>query len=324
LPEEIIRVEGLSTCFYTEEGVVKALDDVSFSIGKGEILGLVGETGCGKSVTATSILRLIPSPPGRIVSGKILFGGKDLLRISEAEMRRIRGKGISMIFQDPMSSLNPVLRVGFQVLEAILAHEQVVIQKGIDRVIEMFRRVNIPDPEETTKRYPHQFSGGMRQRTMIAMALCSSPKLLIADEPTTALDVSIQAQILSLIKKLQTDLSSSILLISHDLGVIATMAQKVAIMYAGNIVEHGKAEDIFGKPLHPYTKGLLGAIPKLDRDEEWLEMIEGTLPDMIDPPSGCKFHPRCSLSSLRCQQEKPAMTEIENGHRVACYEYRRN
>lgn len=324
MPEEIIRVEGLSTYFYTEEGVVKALDDVSFSIGKGEILGLVGETGCGKSVTATSILRLIPSPPGRIVSGKILFGGKDLLRISEAEMRRIRGKGISMIFQDPMSSLNPVLRVGFQVLEAILAHEQVVIQKGIDRVIEMFRRVNIPDPEETTKRYPHQFSGGMRQRTMIAMALCSSPKLLIADEPTTALDVSIQAQILSLIKKLQTDLSSSILLISHDLGVIATMAQKVAIMYAGNIVEHGKAEDIFGKPLHPYTKGLLGAIPKLDRDEEWLEMIEGTLPDMIDPPSGCKFHPRCSLSSLRCQQDKPAMTEIESGHRVACYEYRRN
>lgn len=320
--EEIIRVEGLSTHFYTEEGVVKALDDVSFSIGKGEILGLVGETGCGKSVTASSILRLIPSPPGRIVSGKIVFEGKDLLDLSEVEMRKIRGKEISMIFQDPMSSLNPVLRVGFQVLEAILAHEQVAIQKGVDRVIELFKRVNIPDPEETTKRYPHQFSGGMRQRAMIAMALSSNPKLLIADEPTTALDVSIQAQILSLIKKLQTDLSSSILLISHDLGVIATMAQKVAIMYAGNIVECGRAEHIFGKPFHPYTKGLLGAIPKLDRDEEWLEMIEGTLPDMTHPPPGCKFHPRCSSSSSRCQRSKPAMTEIEDGHQVACHEYR--
>lgn len=324
MPEEIIRVDGLTLWFHTDEGVVEAVDDVSFSIAKGEILGLVGETGCGKSVTAASILRLIPSPPGKIIRGKILFDGKDLLQISEEDIRKVRGKEISMIFQDPMSSLNPVLTVGFQILEAMLTHQKITVQRGINKVIELFKKVNIPDPKETIYRYPHQFSGGMRQRAMIAMALSSNPKLLIADEPTTALDVSIQAQILSLIKKLQRDFSSSILLISHDLGVIATMAQRVAIMYAGNIIEYGSVEEIFCKPFHPYTKGLLSAIPRLDKDEEWLGVIKGSLPDMIHPPSGCKFNPRCSLCMPICQQEKPKMIEIESGHQVACHEYTRS
>jgi len=321
--KELLRVEGLTTHFYTEEGVVKALDGVTFSIEEGEIMGLVGETGCGKSVTATSIMRLIPSPPGRIVSGRILFEGKNLLELSESEMRGVRGKEIAMIFQDPMSSLNPVLRVGFQVLEAIMTHSRVTFQEGMRRVKEIFGRVNIPDVDESVNKYPHQFSGGMRQRVMIAMALSMQPKLLIADEPTTALDVSIQAQILSLIKRLQREFSTSVLLISHDLGVIATMAQKVGVMYAGSIIEYGSVEEIFNNPLHPYTKGLLNAIPRLDSDREWLEVIPGSVPNLIYPPSGCRFHPRCPLAREECVQEKPSLVEVERGHMVACHEYNR-
>ena len=321
MDEELLRVSNLTTHFYTEEGIVKALDGVSFSIKKGEILGLVGETGCGKSVTATSIMRLIPMPPGKIVEGEIIFNGKNLLDLSDEEMRKIRGKDISMIFQDPMSSLNPVLKVGFQVLEAILAHTPIQIKEGMLRVIDLFKKVNIPDPEQSVVRYPHQFSGGMRQRVMIAMALSGKPKLLIADEPTTALDVSIQAQILTLIKQLQKEFNTSVLLISHDLGVIATMAQKVAVMYAGRIVEYGKVDQIFNNPLHPYTKGLLNAIPDLDEDREWLEVIPGSVPNLIYPPPGCRFHPRCAYVKDICKKEKPPLIEVEEGHKVACYEY---
>ncbi len=321
--KELLRVEDLTTHFYTEEGIVKALDGVSFSIEEGEIMGLVGETGCGKSVTATSIMRLIPSPPGKIVSGRILFEGRNLLELSEAEMRSVRGKEIAMIFQDPMSSLNPVLRVGFQVLEAIITHSRVTVEEGMRRVREIFARVNIPDVDESVSKYPHQFSGGMRQRVMIAMALSMQPKLLIADEPTTALDVSIQAQILSLIKKLQREFSTSVLLISHDLGVIATMAQKVGVMYAGSIIEYGSVKEIFNNPLHPYTKGLLNAIPRLDSEKEWLEVIPGSVPNLLYPPSACRFHPRCSVAKDVCMQEKPRLIEVEEGHMVACHEYSR-
>ncbi len=318
--DTLLSVEGLSANFYTEEGIVKALDDVSFSIGKGEVLGLVGESGCGKSVTSACIMKLIPSPPGKIVKGKITFQGQDLLQLSEGSMRELRGKEISMIFQDPMSSLNPVLSVGLQVKEAIRAHQKLCDKDVTEKAVEIFRKVNIPDPEKAISRYPHQYSGGMRQRVMIAMALVSNPKLLIADEPTTALDVSIQAQILLLIKQLQKDFNSSILLISHDLGVIASLAQKVAIMYSGSIVEYGTLADIFSQPLHPYTQGLLGAIPRFDRNIEWLEVIDGTLPNLIDPPPGCKFHPRCSRATEYCTMEKPKMREVQKGHQVCCHE----
>ncbi|WP_024821550.1 ABC transporter ATP-binding protein [Aminobacterium mobile] len=320
--DELLRVEDLTTWFYTEGGIVKALENVSFSIKKGEILGLVGETGCGKSVTSSCIMRLIPSPPGKIMGGRILFGGKDLLQLSSGEMRKIRGKDISMIFQDPMSCLNPVYRVGYQVQEAIqVHHKEMSLTKVIEKVKSLFGEVNIPDPDTAIERYPHQFSGGMKQRVMISMALSSHPKLLIADEPTTALDVSIQAQILSLIKKLQREYGTSILLISHDLGVIASMAQKVAVMYAGSIIEYGAVNDIFNNPLHPYTKGLLGAIPRLDRDQEWLQVIKGTLPNLMHLPEGCKFQARCECARLECSESRPSRVEVEKGHEVACYVY---
>ena len=319
----LLRVENLNAWFYTEEGIVKALENVSFSVGRGEILGLVGETGCGKSVTSACIMRLIPSPPGKIIGGKILFEGEDLAQATPERMRQIRGKDIAMIFQDPMSSLNPVFTVGCQVEEAIRVHNPDMSAAQIHaRAAEMFKKVNIPDPEKSMKRYPHQFSGGMKQRVMIAMALSCNPRMLIADEPTTALDVSIQAQILSLIKDLQKDFGSSIMLISHDLGVIATMAQKVAVMYAGSIIEYGTVRQIFEHPLHPYTQGLLGAIPRLDQAQEYLEVIPGALPNLLHLPEGCKFRARCSLATKRCALARPAAVEAEEGHEVACYEYR--
>jgi oligopeptide/dipeptide ABC transporter ATP-binding protein len=320
--EKILEVKDLSTWFYTEEGIVKALEKVSFSIGQGEILGIVGETGCGKSVTSRSIMGLIPQPPGKIVEGQVLFQGRDLLTLPDDEMRSVRGCDMAMIFQDPMSSLNPVLKVGFQVEEAIKAHGSVSDTEARSRALEMFRKVNIPDPEKSLGRYPHQFSGGMKQRVMIAMALCCNPKLLIADEPTTALDVSIQAQILSLIKALQRDFGSSIMLISHDLGVIATMAQKVAVMYAGSIIEYGTVNDIFDSPLHPYTKGLIGAIPRLDRDQERLDVIKGSLPNLIHLPEGCKFRERCPMAEPICSTARPPRIIDDKGHEVACYAYR--
>ena len=319
----LLRVENLNAWFYTEEGIVKALENVSFSVGRGEILGLVGETGCGKSVTSSCIMRLIPSPPGKIIGGKILFEGEDLAQATPERMRQIRGKDIAMIFQDPMSSLNPVFTVGRQVEEAIRVHNPGMSAAQIhERAAEMFKKVNIPDPERSMKRYPHQFSGGMKQRVMIAMALSCNPRMLIADEPTTALDVSIQAQILSRIKELQKDFGSSIMLISHDLGVIATMAQKVAVMYAGSIIEYGSVRQIFEHPLHPYTQGLLGAIPRLDQAQEYLEVIPGALPNLLHLPEGCKFRARCSRATERCARERPTAVEAEAGPEVACYEYR--
>lgn len=322
MTKKILEVKDLSTWFYTEEGIVKALEDVSFSIEQGEILGIVGETGCGKSVTSRTIMGLIPQPPGRIVGGEVLFEGRDLLKLGDEDMRSIRGKDMAMIFQDPMSSLNPVLKVGFQVMEAIKAHGNVSDREARKRALEMFEKVNIPDPEKSLNRYPHQFSGGMKQRVMIAMALSCNPRLLIADEPTTALDVSIQAQILSLIKGLQRDFGSSIMLISHDLGVIATMAQKVAVMYAGSIIEYGAVRDIFESPSHPYTKGLLGAIPRLDRDQESLDVIKGALPDLINLPEGCKFRERCPVAEPLCATARPPRLKVKEGHEVACYAYR--
>jgi oligopeptide/dipeptide ABC transporter ATP-binding protein len=319
--DTILDVRDLSTWFYTEEGIVKAIESVSFSLKRGELLGIVGETGCGKSVTASSIMRLIPQPPGKIVGGEVRLEDRDLLRLGEHEMLRIRGSEIAMIFQDPTSYLNPVLTVGFQVMEAVMAHGGVSQQQAKDRAVEMFWKVNLPDPEKSLGRYPHQFSGGMKQRVMIAMALANNPKLLIADEPTTALDVSIQAQILSLIKEMQEEVGSSVIIISHDLGVIATMAEKVAVMYAGGIVEYGMVADIFDKPLHPYTRGLIGAIPRLDRDQEYLEIIPGNLPNLLDLPAGCKFRERCPIAMDVCAEVRPPVIEVEEGHEVACHAY---
>lgn len=316
----ILSVNNLTVHFHTEEGVIKAIEDVSFSIEEGEILGLVGETGCGKSVTALSIMGLVPTPPGKIFGGKIEFDGRNLLTLSEEEMRKLRGKDMSMIFQDPMSSLNPVFTAGFQVEEAIAAHEPEVSKRNLlSRVTDLFRKVNISDPEKSVHKYPHMLSGGMKQRVMIAMGLSCGPKLIIADEPTTALDVSIQAQILTLVRRLQKEEGSSVLLISHDLGVIAVMAQKVAVMYAGNIVEYSAVSSLFENPRHPYTKGLLGAIPRLDRDRKRLVVIPGTLPDLLNLPEGCKFRERCSEVLPICALERPLPREIEPGHEVACH-----
>ncbi len=316
----LLSVRGLTAHFHTEAGIVKALEDISFSIAAGEVLGLVGETGCGKSVTASCIMRLIPMPPGRIVSGEILFDGRNILALPDDEMRRMRGHDMAMIFQDPMSSLNPVFTTGYQVGEAIVTHEPQISRKTLlGRVLDLFRKVNIADPETSVNRYPHMMSGGMKQRVMIAMALSCGPKLLIADEPTTALDVSIQAQILTLIRRLRREEGSSVLLISHDLGVIASMADRVAVMYAGSIAEISRVKDLFDAPQHPYTKGLLGAIPRLDRDQGRLAVIPGTLPNLMDLPRGCKFRERCAEALPVCAEERPVLTEIRPGHEVACH-----
>ncbi|MDR1979301.1 MAG: ABC transporter ATP-binding protein [Synergistaceae bacterium] len=323
MDSELLSVKNLSVAFNTDEGVVQALSDVTFSLRRGEILGLVGETGSGKSVTSAAIMRLIPSPPGRVTGGVVRFENRNLLELSPDEMRAVRGDAISMIFQDPASSLNPVMTVGAQVEESIRAHSFLTAKEAQSRVVEMFEKVNIPDAIKSMKRFPHQFSGGMKQRVMIAMALACNPRVLIADEPTTALDVSIQAQILSLIKKLQQDLGSSILLISHDLGVIATMAQNVAVMYAGSIVEYGDTKTIFEAPMHPYTQGLLNAIPRLDVDRDSLAVIPGALPDLLNPPEGCKFSPRCPIARDVCGQGPPVSRTITAGHEVACHEYSR-
>ena len=316
----LLSVSNLTVHFHTEAGVVRALEDISFSIAPGEILGLVGETGCGKSVTASCVMRLIPTPPGRIVSGEILFDGRDILSMSDEEVRLMRGRDMAMIFQDPMSSLNPVFTTGFQVGEAIVTHEPSIAREPLRaRVLDLFRKVNIADPETSVNRYPHMMSGGMKQRVMIAMALSCGPKLLIADEPTTALDVSIQAQILTLIRRLQREEGSSVLLISHDLGVIASMADRVTVMYAGSIAETARVRDLFDDPQHPYTRGLLGAIPRLDRDQGRLTVIPGTLPNLMNLPQGCKFRERCAEALPVCAAERPLLTEIRPGHEAACH-----
>jgi len=317
--ERLLAVDGLTTRFFTEEGVSYAVEDVSFAIPRGGTVALVGESGCGKTVTALSILRLVPDPPGRIVAGTVSMGGADLLHLPDNAMRAVRGNRISMIFQEPMTSLNPVFTVGDQILEALRLHTDVGRDEGRRRTIEMLRKVGIPDPERRLDEYPHQMSGGMRQRVMIAMALVCGPELLIADEPTTALDVTIQAQILDLLRDLQADLGMSVLLITHDLGVVAEMAQHVAVMYLGRIVEEADIRDLFDRPLHPYTVGLFRSRPTLQH-RRTLATIPGLVPSPMAVPSGCPFHPRCPLSDGdRCVRERPPLETREGAHPAACW-----
>jgi len=320
--EKLIDVNDLSTYFYTEEGVVKAVDGVSFEIYPGETLGIVGESGCGKSVTSLSIMRLIESPPGKIVSGEIMYDGKDLTEQTQRKMRKIRGNEISMIFQEPMTSLNPVYTVGDQISEAILIHNDVNKKEAREQSIDMLRKVGIPLPEQRVDEFPHQLSGGMRQRVMIAMALSCDPNLLIADEPTTALDVTIQAQILELMNDLKARFGMAIMMITHDLGVIAEVSDRVAVMYAGKIVEYTDVETLFADPKHPYTWGLMSSIPRLEKELDRLEAIPGIVPNPLDFPEGCKYHTRCPLADDKCRAEEPEIEELEAGHHVACWHYK--
>jgi len=315
----IIEINELSTYFFTYEGVVKALERVDLMIWPNEIFGLVGETGCGKSVTALSIMKLIPSPPGKIVSGRILLDGEDLMPKNEKEMFRIRGEKIAMIFQDPMTCLNPVKKIGETMSEVILIHLRVSKKEALNIAAKSLEETEMPDPFFVLKQYPHELSGGMRQRVMIATALSLRPKLLIADEPTTALDVTIQAQILRLLKRLNGTFETSILLITHNLGVVAQLCHRVGVMYAGNIVEVGSVEDIFENPMHPYTLGLISAIPKFDENRERLKGIEGYVPNLINPPMGCRFHPRCRFCMEKCRTLKPPCKHGKKGHTVACH-----
>lgn len=318
--KSILEVKDLRTYFYTRDGVVRSVDGVSFSISEGETLAIVGESGCGKSVTSLSLLRLIPSPPGKIVSGSILFHGKDLLKLSDEEMRDIRGDKISMIFQEPMTSLNPVLTIGRQISEVLELHRHCTKEEARDRILELLKLVNISEPERRIDEYPHQLSGGMRQRIMIAMALACDPEILIADEPTTALDVTIQAQILNLMRELRDRTRAAIILITHDLGVVAEMAQRVVVMYAGRKVEEASVFDLFAKPMHPYTLGLLNSMPRLDdASTKRLVEIPGMVPSMRSEIIGCAFAPRCSVASERCTQESPVLKEHGNGHWVSCW-----
>jgi peptide/nickel transport system ATP-binding protein len=323
----LLEVDGLKTWFYTRDGIVRAVDGVSYRVYPGETLAVVGESGCGKSVTSLSILRLVPSPPGRIVAGRLVFEGRNLLGLTEAAMRAIRGNEISMIFQEPMTSLNPVLTIGRQIAEALVLHQGMDRRGARSRAIEMLRLVNIPEPERRVKQYPHELSGGMRQRVMIAMALSCNPKLLIADEPTTALDVTIQAQILDLMRALKARSGAAIILITHDLGVVAEMAQRVVVMYAGRKVEEAPVERLFARPLHPYTKGLLGSIPRLAEAAggapKRLAEIPGMVPSLKEAMPGCLFAPRCSYATARCTAEYPPLEEKADGHWVACWEWQR-
>ncbi|HEY7168866.1 MAG TPA: ABC transporter ATP-binding protein [Candidatus Binatia bacterium] len=317
---DLLQVKNLRASFFTPEGEVRAVDGVSFDIGEGKTLGLVGESGCGKSVTSLCIMRLIPSPPGQIVGGEILYRGRDLLKLNKEEMRKIRGNEISMIFQEPMTSLNPVFTVGNQIGEAIRLHQGLSKKETRAKTIEMLRLVKIADPESRVDAYPHQLSGGMRQRVMIAMALSCNPSLLIADEPTTALDVTIQAQILDLMKELQDKIGMALLLITHDLGVVAEQANEVAIMYGGKIVERGPTEAIFARPLHPYTIGLLNSLPGTGaKKKKRLDAIPGVVPNPLDLPSGCRFRDRCFRAAATCAGVEPQLVELEPGHSVACY-----
>jgi oligopeptide/dipeptide ABC transporter ATP-binding protein len=314
-------VKDLKTYFYTSEGVAPAVDGVSFTVKRGETLGIVGESGSGKSVTSLSILRLVPDPPGRIVGGQILFEGTDLLTLSNREMRKIRGNKISMIFQEPMTSLNPVFTIGSQIMEAILLHQKVSKREALDRTVAMLKLVGIASPERRVKEYPYQLSGGMRQRVMIAMALSCNPQLLIADEPTTALDVTIQAQILDLIVRLKNELGMAVILITHDLGVVAETAQRVCVMYAGKFVETAPVKELFANPQHPYTQGLLRALPRVDKAGAHLrlEEIPGMVPPLTNLPGGCRFCPRYERSAEVCRQEEPSWVQVAPDHWVRCW-----
>jgi len=318
----ILKIDDLHTYFYTDDGVVKAVKGIDFSVRKGETLCLVGESGCGKSVTALSVMRLIPQPQGRIVKGRITFDDVDLLKLTASEMRSIRGNRIAMIFQEPMTSLNPVFRIGQQIAEAIVIHQGLAQRRAMDLAVEMLRKVGIPEPERRAKEYPHQISGGMRQRAMIAMALSCNPDLIFADEPTTALDVTIQAQILELMNQLKQDIGASIVLITHDLGVVAEVGQTVAVMYAGQIVEYADVVDLFCEPKHPYTLGLMASIPNMDvpvSENKMLRTIPGVVPSLLDLPPGCAFAGRCGEARQKCWQEEPRLSEVEPGHLVRCW-----
>lgn len=322
MTETLLKVEDLHTHFHTEEGVVKAVNGVDLTVHKGETVCLVGESGCGKSVTALSVMRLIPQPPGRIVQGRIFFEGLDLLALSEKQMCRIRGNRIAMIFQEPMTSLNPVQKVGHQITEAIVLHQSVGKKAAAETAVEMLSKVGIPEPRQRAREYPHQMSGGMRQRAMIAMALSCHPDLIFADEPTTALDVTIQAQILELMEDLKKDFGSAIVLITHDLGVVAEVGQVVAVMYAGQIVEYTDVLQLFSDPLHPYTRGLMSSIPNLEAPvppDKMLRAIPGMVPSLTSLPTGCAFSDRCVESKPHCLHEAPPVIEVQKGHFVRCW-----
>jgi len=317
----LLEIKRLSVQFFTHQGVVRALEEVDLAIAPGEIMGLVGETGCGKSVMARSILRLIPQPPGKISNGQILFKGEDILKVRSRRLREIRGNDISMVFQEPMSSLNPVFTVGNQMEEVIILHQGVDRRKAQGIAVGMLQQVNMPDAEQVLSKYPHELSGGMRQRVMIAMELSCRPDLLIADEPTTALDVTVQAQVLTILVDLVKRLGTSVLFISHDLGVIAQLCDRVSVMYAGRIVETAPATRLFAAPRHPYTRGLLQAIPPLEGERELLQVIPGIVPHLVDPPAGCRFHPRCAERFGPCDSIMPRLGEVDAGHAVACHLY---
>lgn len=317
----LLKIENLKTHFFTEDGVVPAVDGVNLQVNRGETLAVVGESGSGKSITALSIMRLVPSPPGRIIDGKVWFDGDDLLKKSDNEMRDIRGDRISMIFQEPMTSLNPVYRVGYQIAETLMRHRHMDKKEAWQVAVDMLRVTGIPIPEKRVYDFPHQMSGGMRQRVMIAMALACEPQLLIADEPTTALDVTIQAQILDLMAELKDKFNTSIILITHDLAVVAEVADRAVVMYCGQIVEEGPVESLLTNPLHPYTEGLLRSIPRLDDEQKRLYMIEGMVPNLLTLPQGCYFNPRCPYATDTCRSKKPVMTDAGNGRRVCCWRY---
>jgi oligopeptide/dipeptide ABC transporter ATP-binding protein len=324
VPEPILSIKDLVVEFKTDDGIVHAVDGISYDVYPGETLGIVGESGSGKSVSTMSILGLIPQPPGRITSGTAMFKGKDLLKMSKKELRRFRGDELAMVFQDPMTSLNPVLKVGYQLGEAIKTHYPKEPKDRVkSRVIDLLRLVGVPNPDARYEQYPHEFSGGMRQRAMIAMSIANSPSLLIADEPTTALDVTIQAQVLEVLKTVQAQTDAATILITHDLGIVAELCERVIVMYGGKIVEHGDVHTIFQNPRHPYTIGLMDSLPKLTEDEEWLRPIPGQPPSLINRPPGCAFHPRCFLSQgrLPCREEVPPLRAVDGGadHESACH-----
>jgi peptide/nickel transport system ATP-binding protein len=317
----LLEIRGLKTHFATDNGMVQAVDGVDITIGRGETVGVVGESGCGKTVTALSVLKLIAMPPGKIVSGEILYQGRDLLPLGTEEMDRIRAKDIAMVFQEPMTSLNPVYTIGEQIAEVLRKHEGLSRKGALDRTVEMLRLVQIPNPERRLNDYQHQFSGGMRQRVMIAMALSCNPKLLIADEPTTALDVTIQAQILELLQDMKSRFGMAIMLITHAMGVVAETAQRVVVMYAGKVIEEAPVDQLFANPRHPYTQGLIRSIPRIDTaatHKTRLEAIPGTVPSLLNPPPGCRFAPRCRYAMAKCREAVPPLTDIGGGHRVAC------